>query len=105
MQKILCGVDIGGTKLSTALITDKGRIIDKIYDYDHTVLKENQLVKHVADNINRIIDGNNLQHSDILGIGIGCAGHIRFRDGVIITTSNLNGFKNYPLREAVQSYC
>jgi predicted NBD/HSP70 family sugar kinase len=35
--------------------------------------------------------------------GIGCAGHIRFRDGIIITTSNLKGYKNYPLRDAVQT--
>jgi len=28
---------------------------------------------------------------------------LRFRDGIMITTSNLKGFKNYPLRDAVQS--
>ena len=35
---------------------------------------------------------------------MGFAGHVRYRDGVIITTSNLKGFKNYPLREAIQSH-
>jgi predicted NBD/HSP70 family sugar kinase len=30
MKKVLCGVDIGGTKLSTALVDHDGNIIDKL---------------------------------------------------------------------------
>jgi glucokinase len=104
MKKLLCGVDIGGTKLSTALINQDGSIIDKIFDCDHTNKPEALLVEQVASNITTLIRNNNLNESDLLGIGLACAGHIRFRDGVIITTSNLKGFKNYPLRDAVQSY-
>lgn len=104
MKKLLCGVDIGGTKCSVVLVDLNGQIIDKIYTCAHVDTNEEGLVKLVAENINEILGRNNLQESDLLGIGMGCAGHIRFRDGVIITTSNLKGFKNYPLREAVQSY-
>jgi len=91
MKKILCGVDIGGTKLSTALIRQDGSIIDKILDCDHVDKSEAQLVDQIAANIKRLILNNSLQESDLLGIGLACAGHIRFRDGVIITTSNLKG--------------
>lgn len=104
MNKILCGVDIGGTKCSIALIDDNGKILDKIYTGTNVIKNEKSLVKLVVENIKEIFKRNDLQESDLPGIGMGCAGHIRFRDGVIITTSNLKGFKNYPLREAVQSY-
>ncbi len=104
MNKILCGVDIGGTKCSIALIDQEGKMLDKIYTCAHICDTEEGLVDCVKENIEEIINRNNLLESDLLGIGIGCAGHIRFRDGVIITTSNLEGFKNYPLREAVQSH-
>jgi len=104
MNKILCGVDIGGTKCSIALIDEKGKILDKISNGTHVVKNEKDLVKMVAGNIKEIFRRNDLQESDLPGIGMGCAGHIRFRDGVIITTSNLKGFKNYPLREAIQSW-
>jgi glucokinase len=103
MKKILCGVDIGGTKLSTALIRQDGSIIDKCIDRDHVDKPEKQLIEQVTANIRRLIRDNGFQESDLLGIGIGCAGHIRFRDGVIITTSNLKGYKDYPLRDAVQA--
>lgn len=102
MKKILCGVDIGGTKLSTALIREDGSLIAKCIDCDHVDKPEKELTEQVTANINRLIRENGYQESDLLGIGIGCAGHIRFRDGVIITTSNLKGFKDYPLRDAVQ---
>ncbi|HEX2394963.1 MAG TPA: ROK family protein, partial [Bacteroidales bacterium] len=102
MKRILCGVDIGGTKLSTALISSTGDMIDKCIDCDHADKPENQLVEQITKNIRRLIRDNGFTESDLPGIGIGCAGHIRFRDGVIITTSNLKGYKNYPLRDQLQ---
>jgi glucokinase len=103
MKKILCGVDIGGTKLSVALVDLSGKIIDVSTDFDHTQKSEQGLTDQVSSNIKNLLLKNSLQESDLLGIGIGCAGHIRHKDGVIITTSNLKGFKNYPLRDAIQA--
>lgn len=104
MNKLLCGVDIGGTKCAIALVNTDGKIVDKINTCAHVDLNENGLVKLVAEQIKKLIQRNNIQETDLQGIGMGCAGHIRFRDGVIITTSNLKGFKNYPLRDAMQKY-
>ena len=104
MSKVYCGVDIGGTKCSIALIDGKGKILDKIYTCAHVEEDEQGMVGMLVGHIKDIISRNDLKESDLPGIGMGCAGHIRFRDGVIITTSNLKGFKNYPLRDAFQSY-
>ncbi|MEN8117618.1 MAG: ROK family protein [Bacteroidota bacterium] len=103
MTKLLCGVDIGGTKCSIVLTNTKGQIVDKIYTCAHVEKTENDLVALITQQIKELFKRNNLHETDVLGIGIGCAGHIRHKDGVIITTSNLKGFKNYPLREAFQS--
>ncbi len=85
------------------LITETGEIIDKCIECDHVDKPECLMVDQITYTINRLLRHNGLQESDLLGIGIGCAGHIRFRDGVIITTSNLKGYKNYPLRDAVRA--
>jgi len=102
MDKILCGVDIGGTKLSVALMTTAGDIIEKCIECDHVLKSECGLTDQVVFNIRRLLKNKGFKESDLLGIGMGCAGHIRFRDGVIITTSNLKGYKCYPLRDAMQ---
>jgi glucokinase len=104
MKKLLCGVDLGGTKLSTALISQDGQILHKTVDCSHVNLSENQLVDQLAGNIKNLLQSAGVQESELLGIGIGCAGHVRFNEGVLITTSNLKGFKNYPLRDAVQAH-
>ena len=45
MEKILCGVDLGGTKLSAGLVNGAGQIIDKKIVYDHTAQSEDGIVK------------------------------------------------------------
>lgn len=105
MPGLLCGVDIGGTKCSIALIDKEGSILDKIYTCAHVEEKEEDgMVKMVAGHVKELLQRNQVNESDLPAIGVGCAGHIRFKDGVIITTSNLEGFSNYPLREKLQSH-
>ncbi len=103
MKRLYCGVDIGGTKCSVALVSDQGEIVDKIQSRDHISEKEEEVVETVAALIRQLLKRNDMKVSDLPGIGIGFAGHIRYRDGVVITTSNLPGFNGYPLREAFRS--
>ncbi len=105
MSELLCGVDIGGTKCSIALIDKDGKIHDKIYTCAHVDEEEEDgMVKMVAGHVKELLQRNQVKESDLPALGVGCAGHIRFKDGVIITTSNLEGFDNYPLREKLQSH-
>ena len=104
MSRVLCGVDIGGTKCSIALIDEEGKILDKIYTCAHVEEGERGMVDMVAGHVKELLQRNQVKQSDLPAIGVGCAGHIRHSDGVIITTSNLEGFNNYPLREKLQSH-
>ena len=105
MPGVLCGVDIGGTKCSIALIDEDGKILDKIYTCAHVEEEEEDgMVKMVAGLVKELLQRNQVKESDLPALGVGCAGHIRFKDGVIITTSNLEGFDNYPLRDKLQAH-
>jgi len=101
MEKLLCGVDLGGTKLSVGLLNTEGIITDKIVVYDHVGKDEMATVDYITQLVRRVISTNNLSESDLLGIGVGFPGHVRYRDGYTITTSNLKGFKNFPLRDSL----
>jgi glucokinase len=96
-------VDIGGTKLSVGLIHPDGRIHDKITVYDHVNKNENMVVEQITWLIRQLISVNGLTEPDLKGIGIGFPGHVRYKDGVTITSSNLKGFKNFPLLQAVSN--
>ncbi len=104
MPDVLCGVDIGGTKCSIALIDYQGNILDKIYTCAHVEEEEEGMVRMVANHVKELLQRNQVDESDLPALGVGCAGHIRFADGVIVTTSNLEGYDNYPLRDKLQSH-
>ena len=101
MDKLLCGVDIGGTKLSAGLVYPDGKIHDKITVFDHTSMDEMAVVNLIKDLVMRLLSSNGFIESDLAGISMGFPGHVRYRDGITITTSNLKGFKNFPLRKEV----
>lgn len=101
MEKLLCGVDLGGTKLSVGLIHQDGRILDKITVYDHVGKDEIMVSDQITSLIRQLISVNGLRESDLQGIGIGFPGHVRYKDGYTLTTSNLKGFKNFPLRQTI----
>jgi glucokinase len=101
MEKLLCGVDLGGTKLSVGLVHRDGTILDKITVYDHVGKNEHEIADQITSLIRQQIFKNGLTESDLEGIGIGFPGHVRYKDGITLTTSNLKGFKNFPLRQTV----
>jgi len=104
MEKLLCGVDLGGTKLSVGLVSTTGRIHDKITVYDHSGKSEAMIVDQIVGLIRQLISQNEISESDLKGIGMGFPGHVRYRDGHTLTTSNLKGFKNFPLRQSIAEH-
>lgn len=103
-NKILCGVDFGGTKLAVGLVGVNGILIDKEIVYDHTSKNEEEVIKEISLLVKQLINRNKINENKLLGIGIGFPGHIRYKEGITIKSSNLKGFKNYPLKKSLQRY-
>ena len=104
MGKLLCGVDLGGTKLAVVLIDEQGTIRHKRVVYDHATKTDAEIVLYIIDLVRQVLSSNGLKETDLYGIGVGFPGHLRYKDGITITTSNLKGLKNFPLRLAIQEH-
>jgi glucokinase len=104
MEKLLCGVDLGGTKLKVGIVDQEGHVLDDITVYDHINKSEELIVEQIALLVKKLLKRNHLEESDLLGVGVGVAGHLRFREGILITSSNFKGFKNYPFRQKLQEF-
>jgi glucokinase len=104
METILCGIDLGGTKLSAGLFDLDGRLIDKKIAYDHNHKTEDMIVEQIALLVKALLHRNDFDEDELKGIGVGFPGHLRFKEGITITTSNLPGFKNYPFKSELQNY-
>jgi glucokinase len=79
MEKLLCGIDLGGTKLSVGLVNPGGKILDKIIVYDHSVMNEEAIVEYITLLVRQVISANNLRDSDLEGIGSDFRGTSRYR--------------------------
>lgn len=104
MNNILCGVDLGGTKLAIGLVKENGVVIDKIVVYDHTTKNDREIVQEICDIIKKLLQSNDLKEESLLGIGVVFPGHIRSRQGITITSSNIKGLKNFPLKSEIEKY-
>lgn len=94
---LLCGVDIGGTKLAAGLVSPEGGIVRLSTDTCHTCMDEAGLMDFIAGRVGDLCREQGIGVRDLGGVAVGMAGHMRSRDGVVLATSNLNGFRNYPL--------
>ena len=102
MKKYLCGVDVGGTKLSAGLFHPDGNIVDSRIIFDHKSQDCDGITDCIINLIKELLDANAITDEELYGIGIGIAGHINNKKGLIITSSNFkSGFNNFPLRERV----
>ena len=103
-EKILCGVDLGGTKLSVGLFTARGELLAKKITNDHTMLGNHEMTRCIADIIIPTCKEAGISPRELESIGVGLAGHIDSRTGIIITTSNFRiPFRHYPLQQELES--
>jgi glucokinase len=104
MEKLLCGVDLGGTKLAVVLTDEKGTVKDKLVVYDHISKSDREIALYIVNLIKKILSKNSLSEKNLQGIGVCFPGHTRYKEGITITTSNLPGFKNFPLKQSIQEH-
>lgn len=104
MGGIACGIDIGGTKLAIGLVRTDGSLMDRETVCDHVDKEECRVIEDMARIVQNLLQRNSLQERDLLGIGVVYPGHIRSKEGITIRSSNLQRFRNFPLREEVQKH-
>ncbi|WP_294398697.1 ROK family protein [uncultured Clostridium sp.] len=98
-KKYVVGVDLGGTKIYTALVDLEGNIIKEKAVETLALEGENAVMGRIIDTINYVIDGS--EKNLIKSIGIGSPGPLDVKNGVIIENSNLP-FKNFEIVKTIR---
>ncbi|MBA3060651.1 MAG: ROK family protein, partial [Nitrospirae bacterium] len=89
-EKYVIGIDIGGTNLRVALISGRGEVIRKI--------KEPSRV-NVLESLQRAVES--LFSDDVKGIGIGVAGLVDRKEGVVLCSPNLHDVEGVKFKESL----
>lgn len=91
------GVDIGGTKILSAVIDEKGNVIKSLRVPSEGKEGRDRILSHLYEAIEGLIS------EDIVGIGIGTAGQVDPDTGMIVTaTPNLKDWAGTPLKDIIE---
>ncbi|MGD0779201.1 MAG: ROK family protein [Dehalococcoidales bacterium] len=96
-------VDIGGTKIITALFSADGKMRAK--DIRSTLAEEgvDSVVERFCDAIKELLKANNISMSQLSAISIACAGGIDTGKGIVVTPSpHLPGWAGLPFAKIVK---
>ena len=98
-KKYVIGVDLGGTKIYTALVDLEGNMIKEKTVETLAHEGEEAVLGRIFDTVSFVLDGTN--KDEIKAIGIGSPGPLDVKKGMIVESANLP-FKNFALVDAVR---
>lgn len=100
-KQYYASVDLGGTSIKLALIDSNGSLAHK-WEIP-TDLSDNggRITDQINESLNTVLKEINLSKEELLGIGMGAPGFVDIETGVVAEAVNL-GWKNYPLKEALE---
>jgi len=101
-DKPILTVDLGGTKIATALISDGYQIIGR--QYAATVADEgpDAVVRRMLNVINATLASAEVDCPSFSTVALASAGIIDVKEGIVTASPSLPGWHNIPLREMVE---
>jgi glucokinase len=100
MRPYSIGVDLGGTNLRAAAVDEKGKVLERVSVPAHYDAGPLPVVGEIVATIGKIRD--RVPHRVLHGVGIGVPGFIDIEAGIVIGSSNLPGFNDFPVRDEIQ---
>jgi glucokinase len=105
VNKIIIGVDLGGTKIMTGAIDPEGNILgNPVKLLTGGSDQADEIVKRITGSVEKTIHILNCTINDIAGIGIGSTGPLDIDAGLILECPQLPTMQFFPLRETLQNY-
>lgn len=102
MAKKLIGVDLGGTTIKFAILTENGEIQQK-WSLRTNILDEgSHIVPDIIDSINHHLDLYKMDRDQFVGIGMGTPGTIDRDKGTVVGAYNLNWKTTQKVKEQIE---
>lgn len=103
MSKKLIGIDLGGTTVKLAILTESGEIQKKWSILTDISEEGSKIIPSIINSINEHIDRYNMSKDDFIGIGMGSPGTVDREKGTVIGAYNLNWKSSQPVKSQIES--
>jgi glucokinase len=95
------GVDLGGTNLRIAAVSEQGELLEKAVTETKLTLGRDAVMAEMAAAV-RELSAKFGKWRRFLGVGVGVPGIIDQRTGMLRESPNLPGWNDYPVREEIE---
>lgn len=102
MSGLLVGVDLGGTNIKGAVVTEGGEILHRRRCETRAEEGRDAVIDRIANLIEQLCGDAGTPPDELLAVGIGAPGPLSTKTGTIIEAPNLPGWVNVPLRRILQ---
>ena len=96
------GIDVGGTNVKIALVSDKGKIIYSNSIPTRAEMGYEYTINSMKDAIRDLLKETKMKASDIEGMGFGFPGQIDCKKGVVRLAPNIPGWVNVPIASIME---
>lgn len=103
-SEYVVGVDFGGTKLYAGVFSDRLENIGTARKSTKPQRGVDTVIERIAEVVREAVDEADLSLKQIKGVGIGAPGAVAGDTGDIIFAPNLPGWKNVPLKKALEKH-
>lgn len=104
-EKIVVGIDFGGTKIKFGLVLENGTILgETLIIPTNSSRRGDEIVGSMIEGIERIVQDSELSIQKIKGIGIGSPGPLDLKKGIILKAPNLPTLHFFPLKQTLENY-
>lgn len=102
MKKYSIGIDLGGTKILIGLVEkESGKVVSHIKKKTKKEKGPENIVRKMVEGVEELLEESGESFTEISSIGIGSAGQIDRKNGIIIGAPNLDCY-NLNLKEILQ---
>jgi len=101
-EPLVLAIDMGGTKIITALVSDKGEIVARNYCLTMANKGTESVINRILSTVDSFLNLRNVSVRQLSAISIAAAGVIDMEKGIITKSPNLPGWIDIPLRKIVK---
>jgi glucokinase len=101
MKPYAVGIDIGGTNVRAAIVTQSGEIIARTTAREHAEKHPEVVIETIIQACTRVLADAAVDRREVEAVALGFGGTVNGPEGVVLVSSNLPAWDHYPLRDHV----
>lgn len=102
MSKFIVGVDLGGTNLRSAVVTEDREILGRCSTATEAEKGPQAVMEAIQGCVLQAVEQSGVRKEELLAVGIGAPGPMNWQTGVVYSPPNLPGWHNVPLADEMK---